>query len=261
MKILIVLAVLLIFKLTRCILFNLHRVAFYLGLDTFQYLKGRKWKEWNGFGLNAYVGYFGKGKTLCASHYVISQAKRYGLTVYSNIRLNGIEYIPLKNFQQIIDADGNSIFLIDECSTLFNSRQWKDFPVDLLFQLLQCRKQKKQLILTAQRFAHIDKAIRDITFNVYDCSKHWRFQHIQIYDGWDYENCMNIQMLGRVGHSWSFVTNKWYESYDTSELIDNAKKTDFISNEERQIKLGEVVFNDLGVSKPSRKLKKRRRGK
>lgn len=44
-------------------------------------------------------------------------------------------------------------------------------------------------------------------------------------------------------------------------MIDNAKKTDFISNEERQVKLGEVVFNDLGVSKPSRKLKKRRRGK
>lgn len=259
MEMLIILGIVALFliKLTRCIIFNIHRVLAYLCIDLFTYIKERKWKEWDGFGLHCYVGYFGKGKTLLASHYVITQAIQYKLNVYSNIRLIGVPYTPLVNFNQIIDAPGNSIFLIDECSTLFNSRAWKDFPTDLLFQLLQCRKQKKQLILTAQRFAHIDKSIRDITFNVYDCNKYWRLQHVSVYDGWDYENCMNINMLQRVTHKWYFVTNKWYNAYDTSELIDNAKKTDFISNAERREALGIVQYNELGVQKPRRKLRKK----
>ena len=248
---------LIVTKLGRCILCNLYREAAYLGLDIFNYIRLKKWNEWNGFGLNIYIGMFGRGKTLSATKYVIRQAKRYKLKVISNIKLNGIEYTPLTNWQQIVDCDGNTIILIDELSTVFNARNWKDFNINLLFQLLQCRKNKKMIVGTAQRFAHVDKLLRDITYNVIDCNKYWRLQHNEFYDAWDYENCQNVRMIKRVNHSWSFINNKDYKSYDTSEIIDNAKRTDFISNSEIMEGRGEVVFNELAVNKVSRKYKKR----
>lgn len=168
MSYLIVGAIIVIFvcKLTRCVILNIHRELYYLGLDFYEYIRYRKWNQWNGFGLNIYVGMFGKGKTLSATKYVIANAKRYNLNVLSNIKLNGIEYIPLTNWQQIVDCPGNTIILIDEISTVFNARNWKDFNINLLFQLLQCRKNKKEIIATAQRFAHVDKLLRDITYNL-----------------------------------------------------------------------------------------------
>lgn len=252
----IMIGVFVISPLLRCMFFNLHKIGYYGIIDIFMYFKGRKWRIWNGYGLNIYVGMFGKGKTLCASHYVISQAKKYHLHVLSNVKLMGIEYVQLVNYQQIIDCDPNTIILIDEVSTLFNARSWKDFNVNLLFQLLQCRKNKKQLICTAQRFAHVDKLLRDITNHVIDCNKYWRFQKNTYYDAWDYENVSNPEMLKSIGKDWYFVTDNWYKSYDTSELIDNAKKTDFISNDEILINRGETQYNELAVKKPGKKLKK-----
>lgn len=259
MSYLIVGAIIVIFvcKLTRCVILNIHRELYYLGLDFYEYIRYRKWNQWNGFGLNIYVGMFGKGKTLSATKYVIANAKRYNLNVLSNIKLNGIEYIPLTNWQQIVDCPGNTIILIDEISTVFNARNWKDFNINLLFQLLQCRKNKKEIIATAQRFAHVDKLLRDITYNVIDCNKYWRFQHNSYYDGWDYENCMNRDFLARLTHCWNFITNKDYKAYDTDEIIDNVKRTEFVSNDEILERRSNVQFNELAVNKPNRRLKKR----
>ena len=161
---------------------------------------------------------------------IISQAKKYGLTVYSNIKLN-YSYIPLTNYQQIIDAPANSIFLIDEISTIFHARDWSKFPTDLLFQILQCRKRRKMIVATAQRFGHVDKLLRDITSEVVTCRKYWRFQTYRIYDAWEIENAQNLDLVKPLKRGGWFVLNKHYSQYDTSELIDNAKKADFISNE------------------------------
>lgn len=253
----ILIIILLCIKFTRMLILNAFREAAYLGLDIFQYFKHKKWNNWNGFGLNIYVGMFGRGKTLSATRYVLRQAKRYKLNVISNIKLNGYPYTPLTNWQQIIDAPGNTIILIDEMSTVFNARAWKDFNINLLFQLLQCRKNKKMIVGTAQRFAHVDKLLRDITYEVIECRKIWRWQHTENYDGWDYENCQNKQMLKRVFHKWVFISNKDYQAYDTSEIIDNAKRTTFMSNDEILAARGDVQFNELAVHRVSSKYKKR----
>lgn len=244
----------------RCALFNLPKTIYNMVLDIYKYFRYQKWKEWQGFGLVIYIGLFGKGKTLSAVKYVKSQAIRYKLTVYSNIRLNGVPYIPLTNYQQIIDAPSNSIFLIDEISSLFSARSWKDFNINLLFQLLQCRKQKKQIIATAQRFAHVDKLLRDITYRVIDCDKMWRFMRTAEYDAWDYENIQNKEWLKPLTSNCCFITNADYDSYDTQELIDNFKKTDFLSNDIILSRRGEVQYNEmLADSKHlKRKLKKKR---
>lgn len=221
--------------------------------DVVDYIVHKGWKVWKGFGILIYIGMFGTGKTLSAVRYVINQAKQYNLHVYSNIKLNGIEYTELKNFKDIIDAPPDSIFLIDEISTLFNARDWKNFSIDLLFQILQCRKNRKQLVCTAQRFQHVDKLLRDVTSEVVVCSKTWRFCHNQYYDAYDYENVSNGRLIKRIANVWYFATNAHYNAYDTSELIDNFKKAEFVSNEEvrdkRYAGAGTTAAHNANVNK------------
>ena len=202
---------------------------------------------------------FGKGKSLSAANWVITQVKKYKLHCISNVKLFGIDYEPLINYQQIINAPGNTIIFIDEISTVFNAREWQDFNINLLFQLLQCRKQKKMVVGTAQRFAHVDKLIRDVTTYAIDCTKIWRFRCTRYYDAWDYENCMNTRLIRPIRTRWNFVPNKAFRRYDTSEMIDNTKRMNFKSNEEILVSRGSVQYDELGVKHPGRKLKKKQK--
>lgn len=222
--------------------------------DVYLYFKCRKWRVWSGFGLRIYVGMFGTGKSLSAVRYVRANAQKYHLNVISNIVLKDIAYTPLVNYKQIIDAPPDTIILIDEVSTVFNARSWKDFNINLLFQLLQCRKNRKQLVCTAQRFAHVDKLLRDITAEVVVCRKNWRVCRNYAYDGWDYEN---TPAQFAIKPLWKFAyvaTDSLYHAYDTDEIIDNAKKTEFISNEEiLSNRVPEQVLPD-NLSKKGKKL-------
>lgn len=247
------------FPTLRCFVFNIHFVVFYAVKDFFNYIKLKKWRIWNGYGMDIFVGMFGRGKSLAASMYVLHQAKKYKLNVLSNVKLFGYPYTELVNYKQIIDAPDNTIIFIDEISTVFNAREWKDFNINLLFQLLQCRKNKKKIVATAQRFGHVDKLIRDITSYVVDCDKLWRFQRLKFYDAWDYENCMNAQLLKPAERDCVFVFDKNYHGYDTSELIDNVKRTDFKSNAEILESRGIERFEPLAPRHASKKLKKIRK--
>lgn len=237
---------------------HLKDVIYYCVKDVFNYFKCKKWKKWNGYGLIFYTGLFGKGKTLSATKYVISTAKRYKLNVISNISLKGIEYTPLLNYHQILDAEPYTIVFIDEISTLWNSREYKNFPMEVLFQMLQNRKSHLQLIGTAQRFEHIDKLLRDVTSYVVDCNKLWRFTTNTFYDAFMYEN-VNRQFLRCEFSKLAFITDTDYGAYDTNEIINNVKKTEFISNEEILEKRVESVYNPLkiGVKGTNRKFRRR----
>lgn len=219
---------------------------YYFLKDTYFYFKDKKWKEWNGFGLIFYCGLFGTGKTLSATKYVISMAKKYKLNVISNISLKGIEYTPLTNYHQILNAPPYTIIFIDEISTLWNSRDYKNFPTEVLFQMLQNRKSHIQFISTAQRFEHVDKLLRDVASYVVDCRKFWRFTSNTFYDAYMYER-VNGQFLQPVDTVLSFISDSDYNAYDTNEIIDNVKKTEFISNEEILGRRVDTVFNPLKV--------------
>ena len=240
------------------LLFTFVRALRFCPRDIYNYIKNKGWTVWNGFGLRIYVGLFGTGKTLSAVRYVTNNASRYHLNVLSNIHLNDVSYTPLVNYNQIIDAPPNTIILVDEVSTVFNSRSWKDFNINLLFQLLQCRKQRKQLVCTAQRFAHVDKLLRDITAEVIVCRKWWRVCTNTAYDGWDFENAVaqfTIPMLWRLSY---VATNRLYNAYDTEELIDNVKRTEFVSNEDILVSRGVTEVIPEKTTRKGRKYYSRR---
>lgn len=270
MKIIILLLIVLflLFPFFRCIVFNLHRVYFYGIKDIIDYFKEKKWLKFNRYGIDMYIGMFGHGKTLSMVHDTRLIYKQFGDSIrfISNFKLNGIPYIPLINFNQLVDLGEEedsqyqaTVVLIDEIENLLQSRNYASFPLALMHMLTQQRKKRVYIMCTAQRFFMVDKLWRSITTNVYDCNKIWRFQNMKVYDAWDYENGMNPQLLQNKGNIWWFVINNDYNSYDTSEMIMKGSAEDFISNEEAIVRKGlDSTVNEQAIRRPNKKLNKER---
>lgn len=224
-------------RIIRCLIFNFNNVLLYAPKDIINYIKNKEYAKWKGFGIRMYCGYFGTGKSMLASKYICDNYRKYKksetpLTVISNIPLN-IDYTPLVNINQILECPDNTIIFIDECNTLFNARSWKDFPVELVYQLCQNRKRKIMLIMTAPRFHLVDKSIRDVTEYVIECKRpFWRVHLLDIFDGWERENAININMIKPLSRSSVFALNKYYDNYDSFAIIDNVKKEEFLNRSE-----------------------------
>lgn len=246
----------------RVLLFNLPIIPYYSIKDLITYLIEKKWEYWQGFGIRMYCGYFGSGKSMLASKFIVDNYNRYHVNVISNIPLN-IPYTPLVNKSQIENCENDTIIFIDECNTLFNARNWKDFPVELIYQLCQNRKKKIMLIMTAPRFHLVDKSIRDVTQHVYECHKtFWRVHSVDIYDGWERENAINLDLVKPIASYGVFARDSYYKNYDSFAIIDNVKKEEFLSNQEivqnRTYSGNIIVNNEVNVSKKGLSKNKKR---
>lgn len=257
--------------LLKCVTFNLHNVCIYTVKDLVGYVFTKGWARFNEYGIRMYIGMFGHGKTLSMTQKAQCLYKKHGdsLIFYSNYTLNDIPYIPLTNFNQLVDLGEEMpegvqgyVVLLDEISSVLSHRNYASFPLKLIGLLCQQRKKRVFIMCTAQRFFMVDKIWRSITTHVIDCHKYWRFQHMSFYDAWELENAMNTSLVRRMSHAWWFVKNNAYNAYDTSEMISKTTASDFISNEEAIVRKGlDSTVNQLAVKSPSRWLKKHRKGK
>lgn len=257
--------------LVRCIFHNIHFIPLYTTYDTYDYIKNQRWKEFNLYGIDMFIGMFGHGKTLSMTHHATRIYEMFGDKVrfISNYTLKGIPYIPLTNFNQLVDIgeeDNNdyigTVVLIDEIENVLSHRNFANFPLALLHTLTQQRKKKVYIMCSAQRFFMVDKLFRSITTNVINCNKYWRFQHMEIYDAWDIENAMNYQAIKRNGNKWYFIRNKDFDSYDTEEMIRKGSAENFISNSEALVRKGldSMCNPDAVVNISRRERRKRKKG-
>lgn len=256
--------------LFRVIVFNLHRVGIYSVYDLYTYIRYQRWKEFNLYGIDMFIGMFGHGKTLSMTHKARLIYSRFGDSVrfISNYKLVDIPYIPLINFNQLVDIGEEedskyvgTVVLIDEVENVLSHRNFANFPLALLHTLTQQRKKKVYILCSAQRFFMVDKLFRSITTNVIDCNKYWRFQHCELYDAWDLENAMNYSMIRRKANLWWFIKNKDFDSYDTSEMVKKSTAENFISNDEALVRKGldSMVNSEAIVHKKSSYFKKQSR--
>lgn len=264
----------------RCFLCNIHKVIFYGIRDIFFYIKHKRWRECKDYGkINCYTGLFGRGKTLSGVHKVLSIYNRYNgkmvwseqhkcykqqtIRIISNVDL-AIPHIKLTNTQQIINASEGlndvsvAIVLIDEASTQFNSRNFKNnISATLLNSMLTCRHHKFGMILTSQRFLHMDALIRQICEDAIECKKIWRFQFLYRASAWDLENCTNINLVKHVTSCW-FVSDKDYKAYDTLANVENIKRMqqngELLTDEEILARQGNINTSEYNVN--SRKMRK-----
>lgn len=263
-------AFILIWGPTRCILLHFFSVIAYWFYDAFMYLYKRKWRNFNFYGIDMYIGMFGHGKTLCMTRKALKLYKRFGnrIRFISNYDLKTIPYIPLINFNQLVDLGEDdsdyvgTVVLIDEIENVLNNRSFASFPLQMLHMLTQQRKKHVYIMCSAQRFFMVDKLFRSITTRVIDCSKYWRLQRMRIYDAWDYENAMNPLLVQSLRSSWWFIRNKHFHAYDTEQMISKDMAENFISNEESIVRRGlEATVNKDAIAKPSLRLRIARRNK
>lgn len=268
---LIIVIFLLCLSLTRCILGNLHLVGYYMVKDIYTYVKERKWKDFNYYGIDMFIGMFGHGKTLSMTNKARRIYKKFGNDVLflSNYKLVGIPYVELTNFAQIVELGEENdrlkkykgiVVLIDEIEDVLSHRNYARFPLQMLNTLTQQRKLHVYIMCSAQRFFMVDKLFRNLTTHAIDCNKYWRLQHVVYYDAWDYENSMNAQMLRPITNTWWFVKDDDFNCYDTTQLIDKNSSEMFISNEESIMRIGlDAMANEPAIKRPIRAIRKKRK--
>lgn len=278
-------------RIAREIVLHPFRVVHHACRDFVTYIKHKGWNTCPVGALDIYCGYFGSGKTLSLVHKVVGLYERYNdvpvwcnrrkkfvtqkVVVLSNVDLS-IPCVKLESLAQVVnmtkitpaldderDTLTVTIVAMDELSVQMNSRSFKDnFNAYFLNTLLCCRHYHISFYGSAQRFQHVDKLMRDVTHNVVQCKKVWRFQLYSLYDAWELENAQNPDMLRPIKTGLWFVLDKDYNAYDTLAVVDNLRKKvedgDLLT--EAEILANQAPAAPLGVegvSHPSRAGKKR----
>lgn len=277
-----------VFSITfRTLLLHLPKTVFYLLRDGYRYLRYRRWNECPTGLIRAFIGLFGKGKTLSAVHYVVSLFRQYNdkpvydfkqkkwlvqkIHIISNVELLGIPYEKFVSLSQIVKVSNDyrekdlvngtrTIHLVlgDEFSVQMNSRKFKD-NIDAFFlnTLLTCRHHHISLFYTAQRFGHVDALLRQVTSDVIECGKSWRVMVWKKYDAYELENCSNPLLIRPLARSGWFISDKDFEAYDTLACVDNLSKScsegDMLT-EEQILALQRATPTDMeSITNPSRK--------
>lgn len=275
------------FPKLRCAVCHPVATVYYGCKDLYYYFRHNLYNLYPTGELVAYVGLFGKGKTLSAVHKVVTAYKQYdGKTVWcgrrhklvtqrikviSNVALS-IPYEDFVSLEQIVlDAERKAAYddendtltitlvLGDEFSVQMNSRNFKK-NIDPLFlnTLLTCRHYHISLFYTAQRFMQVDALLRQVTSYVVDCDKTWRFQGNNEYDAWEMENATNAMLLTPYRRRAWFVRDADYNAYNTLACVGNLKKEmeagNMLSEEEiLALQMNSDQANMSGVVSPSKK--------
>lgn len=133
-------------------------------------LYNKKAYEFKEYGLHMIVGEQGSGKTTTAIHLLQQLKVKYPkCKIRTNMNFKE-EDGQIAHWKDLVSNDNGiygQIELLDEIQTWFNSNQSRDFPVEMLTEISQQRKQRKMLVGTAQVFSRIAKPLREQTSFVY----------------------------------------------------------------------------------------------
>lgn len=292
---LVVLFLIVHFPGVRIAVFHPWSDLFWLDVDIMRCIKYKTYNCAPTGVMRCYSGLFGRGKTLSAVHEIRRLYKRYnGLPVWderqkqfvkqnililSNVHFNDVPYIPLTSLSEVVsEAYKNKNFdlqhktrtviyvLIDEASVQLNSRSFKqNISADFLNTLLTCRHYHMSMFYTSQRFNLTDKLLRDVTQEVVECKKLWRFQIQYTYDAWQLENSSRPDTVPSIKNGGWFVRDRDYKAYDTLATVDNLKKKveegDMLSDDEILTRRAGVidysaVIEDKGLKIPFIKKKR-----
>lgn len=262
-------------------------------VDCFKWVKYHQWNNCRTGQLLAFVGLFGKGKTLSAVHFVLGKYKMYNnkriydfnrkkwvtqkIHIISNVHINGVPYEKFTGLVQIVQASKRfkkvdekndtltCIYVLgDEFSVQLNSRNFKS-NIDALFlnTLLTCRHHHISLVYTSQRFNHVDALLRQVTSCVITCNKVWRFMVHADYDAYALENATDPTLVKAVRRYGWFIDNTDYGAYDTLACVDNLSRScrdgDMLSEAEILALQQNNGANMDGVVTPSKKYVKMRK--
>lgn len=228
-------------------IWNFPSLFYYYVYDKCLYIYFRKVRLFPGWGIHLYTGKFGQGKTSSMTIKAYKMACKYPqLHILTNINLTNFPshtaIIRLKSAKDILNAPDNTLVLIDEIGTLFNSRDFSSgqnsVPKPVFQHLCQCRKRHMQIFGTVQRFNLLDKQIRDITATVTDCSASLRYPFSRMftevtYDIEEYEAWTANRMYNPTPSYTNVVIQRdqYRQLYDTTQLIQGLLTAEYEDDE------------------------------
>lgn len=224
--------------------------------DLILWIKNKGWKKFEGWGLHLYVARFGEGKTCSIVRDAYNICSDFPqVTLLTNIKVQNFpehtKIIPLNSPWDIINAEPNTLVLIDEIGTIFNSREWSGgkgggVPIVLFQHIVQVRKRKIEVLATTQHYRYLDIMLRRITATVTVCSaflKHpfTRMITNRVYNAEDYELFCDNPLFPLVcENAYSYIQTDFIRSlYDTDEIVTTLLKMDYVSDSEIRAKSGE----------------------
>ena len=244
----------------------------YFFYDLCVYIYCHKYLLFYGWGIHLFTGKFGQGKTSLMTIKAYELCQKYPqLNVLTNYKLTNFPehttILPLKSARDILNAPNNTLVLLDEIGTIFNSRDFssgKRAVPKPVFQLLcQCRHRKIMIFGTVQRFNLLDKQIRDISATVTEC--HASLSHpftrkltAMCYDISEYEAFqLNPMYVPRISDVYVYIqTEKYRNLYNTEEMVSGMLNMEYDDDETVLRNRGEVsIFSD-GSKEGQRNYKK-----
>lgn len=224
--------------------------------DVHHYYKEHENKHFHLFGLHIYLGKFGQGKTCSMVRDAWLLANKYeDVTILTNLHLTNfpenVQILELHCIQDILNAPDNTIVLIDEIGTIFNSRDWNNnqrkgkgkseegLPKVLFQYICQVRHRNMVIFGTVQRWGFLDKQLRQITKDVTVCSAFpahpfSRMITNYVYDVEEYDMFYQSPMRPLE----PLCADVWVQTdfirslYDTREMVKTLLSMDYVSDEE-----------------------------
>ena len=216
---------------TRFVNSNIVEIIITTLTNAYYYIKDKRWKNWTYNGIEIYFAgqgnAFGCYKSASVCKRVERLKKRYpDVEVISNMHFTRIEYTPLTSMEQIGDLQVKDntknpkkgyILVMDELGRMLNSRDYRNFPPDMLSLVTQLRKNKVLVLGTAGDMDDIDVAIRKKATYIYECEKHNRYLKMRVYRGREYERHTDKRLVPyTIKRDW--FTNKDLNGYDTDQM-------------------------------------------
>ncbi len=194
------------------------------------------------YGIVGIVGLYGGGKTMTLVEYLERMRRKHGDKLYiaTNFFYRGQDF-PITHWRDLLKKyDRPVIFGYDELQNEFNSRDYKNFPISLMWLLTQNRKgHGKTIVYTAQDYETVDKNFRRLTRRIWACKTHFgRWTSVKKYDREDFEQlqaAVDVQRKMKIKpvaiHS--FVQSDFLrDCYDSYQMLDSAVKKDYVSRDE-----------------------------
>lgn len=194
------------------------------------------------FGIQCYYGLPGQGKTYAMCRELRRLRKRYGdrILICTNFFYDDQDF-PFESWKQLLAGyDKTLIVAWDEVQNEFNSRDFKNFPIQLLTQLTQVRKGHGiRLLTTSQRYHFVDKNFRSLADTVVDCRCILGcFNALAYYDPMSYDELQQTAQIDRKMHikpkrRECFVQNDDIrDCYDSYAMLESAKSKDYMSRDD-----------------------------
>lgn len=190
------------------------------------------------FGIWCFTGYYGQGKTMGAVQYAMKIKKLYPhINIYTNFNLKGQDG-RIEKWEDLLNLPKWTIVIFDEIQSTFACTQYKEFPMELLWKLTQCRKNNLAIFASSPVYSRMSIQLRESTDYVIECKnvfKRKRWFKYEFYRAADYEKYYEDRdklKKKRVDVQHIVASDDDYELYDTSETVG---RFDIVGDDDKKV--------------------------